>query len=140
MEHARKLGRTHHVSVSLQAEHLIEIPGLDPLWPSGQVLSRHSGVACSDQCHVIRQCGSVWCCASRARSNNCRNWPRIGGFTRGIEKHKNQQCGWQNGAVSQSWNFSRHHAFDARCCATRAKQETITAAQRPRLVQLLARR
>ena len=35
MEHARKLGRTHDMSVSLQAEHLIEIPGLDPLWPSG---------------------------------------------------------------------------------------------------------
>ena len=139
MEHARELGRTHDMSESLQAEHLIEIRGLDPLWHSGLVLSIHSGVACSDQCHVTREFGSFWCCASRARSNNFRNWLWIDGYTRGIES-RNQQCGWQNGAVSQSWNFSRHNAFDARCCATRAKQETITTAQRPRLVQLLARR
>lgn len=55
MEHARKLGRTHDMSESLQAEPLIEIPGLDPLWHSGIVLSLHRGVACSDQCHVTRE-------------------------------------------------------------------------------------
>ena len=47
--------------MSVQAEHLIEITGFDRLWPSGQVLSCHSDDACSDQCHVTRECGTVCC-------------------------------------------------------------------------------
>ena len=59
MDHARKLARTRDLSVSLQAELLFEIPGFDPLWPSGQVLSRLSDDVCSGPCHVTRECGSV---------------------------------------------------------------------------------
>ena len=57
--HASKLARMHDLSVSLQAELLFEIPGFDPLWPSGQVLSRLSDDVCSGPCHVTRECGSV---------------------------------------------------------------------------------